>query len=419
MAPVTPSSRPVYKGIAAAAMITAPLVGFPQPGNTAAENAPTIRELLLKIEQRDALIDDLQRRVQNLERQVHAPGAPRPPAPPPSAAAPPGPAPAGSPPPPTAAAPETTPPPPRQPATAPQTKTAKTAPGQFEVDEEAAQRALERTLVITGALLLPYGQMEVQPGFTYVHAENDFPSLLSTSRGLIVASSSTRADIIGGNIFMRLGLPLDSQLEFNVPYQSRDQDINLDEGGRVLSHRDATGTGFGDVRVGLAKTVLREKRWWPDVIARLTWDSDTGQTDDGIRLGSGFDELQGSLTVTKRQDPLVFIGSVSYQSAFEKNNIRPGDDLGFTLGVVLAASPETSLRVVLNQVFVDNVEVGGSAIRGTDQVIGTLNFGASSIIGRGILLDFTTGIGLTRNAPDYSVGASFAMRYDLPFLPRL
>jgi hypothetical protein len=147
----------------------------------------------------------------------------------------------------------------------------------------------------------------------------------------------------------------------------------------------------------------------------VTWDTDSGETsDDGFSLGGGFTELQGSLTMTKRQDPLVFIGSVSYRITFEKHNINRSDQLGFSVGALLAASPETSLRIVLNQTFVNELEVGDRAISGSDQVIGTLNFGASSIIGRGKFLDLTAGMGLTDEAPDYSIGISVSIRFDVP-----
>jgi hypothetical protein len=395
MAPVTRIARPArFRPVPPAALIAA-LFAAPLP--PAAAEAPTTRQLLEKIEQRDALIDDLQRRVRELEnRAAKAAPAPTPP---------------------SAAAPNTASPPPG-PAPAARPKTA-AAPGQFEVDEEAAQRALERTLVITGALLLPYGQFEAQPGFLYTRSQNDFPALVRAGNGAVAAAVDSRADAIGGNVFMRLGLPLDSQLEFYVPYQSIDREVVVRQGGTVLSDDDNRGTGFGDIRLGLAKTLLREKHWWPDVIARFTWDSDTGQTLSRVALGSGFDELQGSITLTKRQDPLVFIGSVAYQSAFEKRDIRPGDVLSFSLGAVLAASPETSLRVVLSQNFIDRVEVNGNALKGTDRVNSTLNFGASSILGRGLFLDFTAGIGLTKDSPDYTVGVSLAKRFDLPFLPAL
>jgi hypothetical protein len=416
MAPVTRSLRPVRHPVFLAPLIAAAtFAALPPLAAAATGDTPSTRELLRKIEQRDALIEDLQKRVQQLEKQA----APKAPAPPPAAAAPPPggpPAPAGSPPAKAAAAPAGAPP--GQPP-APGQKAAKAGPGQFEVDEEAAQRALERTLVITGALLLPYGQLEVQPGFNYVRQQVDFPALANTSTGTSVVSVSSRSDIIGGSAFIRLGLPFDSQLELYVPYQSIDRQTLVEQAGDVANFDSTKGTGFGDVRLGLAKTLLAEKHWWPDVIARVTWDSDSGQTPNSVVQGTGYSELQGSITVTKRQDPLVFLGNVSYESAFEKDNIRPGDVLGFSLGAVLAASPETSLRVILNQNFIDDVEVNGRGIKGSDRVSSTLNFGASSIVGRAKFLDFTAGIGLTKDSPDYTVGVSFAMRFDLPFLPAL
>ena len=161
--------------------------------------------------------------------------------------------------------------------------------------------------------------------------------------------------------------------------------------------------------------MLRERNGWPNLIGRVTWDTDLGETsDDGFALGGGFNELQGSLTMIKRQDPLVFIGSASYGTTFEKDDINPGDQLGFSVGALLAASPETSLSVILNQTFVNELEVGDRALRGSDAVIGTLSFGASSIIGRGKFLGLSAGIGLTEGAPEYSVGIFLAARFALP-----
>ncbi len=187
--------------------------------------------------------------------------------------------------------------------------------------------------------------------------------------------------------------------------------VGFDARAETESH----GSGFGDLRFGLAKGLLRERNWWPDLIGRVTWDTDSGATfDDGVSLGGGFNELQGSLTMIKRQDPLAFIGTASYGTTLEKDDINPGDTLGFSVGALLAASPETSLRVILNQTFVDELEVGDGATSGSDQVFGTMDFGVSSIIGRGKFLDLTAGMGLTDEAPDYSVGISLAVRFDIP-----
>ncbi|HZC00943.1 MAG TPA: hypothetical protein VE844_06155, partial [Gammaproteobacteria bacterium] len=231
----------------------------------------------------------------------------------------------------------------------------------------------------------------------------------------LIASQEVHGNTFNGNLFLRFGLPFDSQLELGIPYLYIDRGVVTEVDFSARAERDDHGSGFGDLRFGLAKGLLRGRNGWPNLIGRVTWDTDLGETsDDGFSLGGGFNELQGSLTMIKRQDPLVFIGGASYGTTFEKEGINPGDTVGFLVGALLGASPETSLRIVLNQTFVNEQEVGDRALRGSDAVIGTLSFGASSIIGRGKFLSLSAGIGLTDEAPDYSVGISLAVRFDIP-----
>jgi hypothetical protein len=166
----------------------------------------------------------------------------------------------------------------------------------------------------------------------------------------------------------------------------------------------------------VAKTLLQENGgWWPDLVARLTWDIDTGKTSDNdVLLGGGFNRLQGTLNAVKRQDPLAFIGAVSYGTTFENHDVKPGDELGVNIGTVLAASPSTSLRLGLGQRFVDNTRVDGEGIDGSDRVVGTATFGASVILGHGVLLDVAADIGLTDDAPDYALRTSLPIRFNLP-----
>ncbi|MEE9425276.1 MAG: LysM peptidoglycan-binding domain-containing protein [Methylococcales bacterium] len=292
------------------------------------------------------------------------------------------------------------------------------APGQFEVDEEAAERALERTLVQEGALLLLYGQIEFQPSFTYTRSENDQAIFVNTideegnESDDLITKRKVRRDILNTSFAVRAGLPFDSQLELSIPYQyvdgSRISELPADV---IRNEEKNSDSGQGDIRVGLAKTLLREDGWWPDIIGRVTWDSATGEDDIG-GLSNGFHEAIGSLTFIKRQDPLVFIGSAGYQKVFEKDDFKSGDQLDFSIGVVLAASPETSLSFFLNQSFVNESETGNRKIQGSDQHLGTLSIGASSIIGRGIFVNLSTDIGLTDDASDYSVGLSMTKRFN-------
>jgi hypothetical protein len=378
--------------------------GFAQ--QPASEPQPTMQDLMRQLQERDSLILDLRRRVEALERQTARTADPAQPGRQPAA-----------PPAPAALSAEQKAPTPTAPAAARASGAAAAAPGQFEVDEEAAERALERALVVTGALLLPVGQADIQASLAYIRSEQDAPGVFLAPEGQLIASQQVRRDTFSSALFMRFGLPFESQLEVGIPYRYVDQQVVTTVGFGARAETESHGSGFGDVSLGLAKGLLHERRWWPDLIGRVTWDTDSGKRSDGnVALGGGFNELQGSLTMTKRQDPLVFLGSASYATTFEEDDVKPGDALGFSVGALLAASPETSLRVILNQTFVNELQIADRNISGSDQVIGTLSLGASSIIGRGKFLDITAGVGLTDAAPDYSIGASLSIRFDVPVL---
>lgn len=389
----------------------------------------TVKELAKQLQERDAVIADLQARVQALEQRnaqqtasgtssavaatesnVITPVEPVAPAQRP-AGQPTGGASEGSRPSvasPTA--PASTAPRAQEAAPAESARTARTAPGEFEVDEQAAERALERTLVATGAALLPAGLAEIQPGFTYVRSERELRSFFRADTENVTVYEKLKSDRFIGDLLLRFGLPFDAQLDVALPYEHRRLEtltqVNLTP--PVMTSVD--DSGFGDLRLGLFKSLLRAKSWWPDVVARVTWDTNTGDK----RITGGFHELGGGLTLSKKQDPLVFIGSLSYATTLENDDVRPGDALGFAIGAILAASPETSLRAVLSQTFIGKAKVRGISLSGTDRTSGVMSFGASAILGRGLFLDFTAGVGLTPDAPDYTVGLTFSKRFDFP-----
>jgi hypothetical protein len=288
-------------------------------------------------------------------------------------------------------------------------------PGRVEIDEEAVASALERALIQEGALLLPAGTIQVQPSFTFTRREPNRLNFEVQDGEQVVSVSQIRQDIFAAGIGLRAGLPLDSQLALDVPYRYQETDI-VTGGFTELSEEQQNAAGFGDVRLALSKGVLRERDWWPDLIARVAWDTDSGQTDHGVSLGSGFDEVTAGIRASKSQDPLVFVAGLSYTYAFEDSGVQPGDAVDLELGTVLAVSPETSLRFFLNQSFIGNTEVAGSEVPGSDRTVGLFRIGAALTVTAKTLLDIELGIGLSDGAPDYVLGASVPMIFDLPLL---
>ncbi len=49
---------------------------------------------------------------------------------------------------------------------------------------------------------------------------------------------------------------------------------------------------------------------------------------------------------------------------------------------------------------------------GSDIMSVSLSLGASTLVSRGVLLNLTTGIGISENAPDYSIGLSASLQTD-------
>jgi hypothetical protein len=366
--------------------------------------APTIEQLQRQLEQRDAAISDLLRRVEELERRVPATApSPRSPARPAAVEAP-------------------------EPPAAPEPEVraegeerdegqevAGAAPGAFEVDEEAADRALERTLVQAGALLLPFGTLEVEPRFGYTRRQDDAPVILTQDGMQFLVEEEVRRDDVEAGVTFRLGLPLDSQLTVDLPYSY--ERVSTADRARFAGLRERTDSAVGldDVTLIFSKTLLREDGPLPNLFGNLIWDTDTGDNERRLEFGTGFHELGASLTATKRVDPLVYVGSLSYLHALEDDDLQPGDQLGLSMGAVLAVSPDSSLRFFLDQTFAQEFEVRGGEVPGTDRVFSSLRIGLSSVLSPRILLDVEASAGLTEDAPDYALRVSLPVRFDLPF----
>lgn len=299
------------------------------------------------------------------------------------------------------------------PAVRPVAPPPKGAAGTFDVDEEAAQRALERTLTQSGALLLPARMVTVTPSLAYTRretTETPIPATITAGGVTFPALVNTRnrRNEVTGRLGLKVGLPFESQLELDLPYTHVNQSVVTDFNGES----SASGNGSGDLTLGLAKTLLREHGWRPDLIGRLIYGAGTGKLQDGpVFLGGGFRQAQVELVALKRQDPLAFVGSVYYNRPFEKDQLRPGDAFGFSVASLLAASPATSLQMGFSQTFRKETEEGGIKRPGSKSASGLFSIGASSILARDIMLNTQLGIGLGNDAPKYTFVISLPITF--------
>jgi hypothetical protein len=286
--------------------------------------------------------------------------------------------------------------------------------GKLEIDEQAAQRALERTLIQGGALLLPAWRTQFAPSLAYSLNQADFPVVVADGDEQLLGSNEAERNTILANLDMRIGLPFESQLELGIPYTWVDEELKTSiQGISIGQNSRQSGQGLGSLQIGLAKTFIRESGWRPDIVGRVTWDTGSGdRTDNNVFIGGGFKSLSGSLNFTKRSDPLVFFGSVNYRTFYEDDGIEPGDQFTLSFGTALAVSPTASLFATLTNQFIDDTKFGNQQIGGNDVTAISLGLGASAVVSRGVLFNLTTGIGLSENAPDYSIVLSASIQTD-------
>ncbi len=291
-----------------------------------------------------------------------------------------------------------------------------TRPGTLQVDELTAQRALERGLVNEGNLLLGAGQMELVPNFSYQRFEFGGATAVQVGPDTFVGNIDTERDTLDVGLLFRHGLPWEAQFEASVPYRFVNSEGTTTVNGSIVSSPDRNGSGFGDLRLGLAKTLLNEVEGWPNLIGRITWDTSTGKKrDDDLALGFGFDEVEVSLTALTSRDPMVFFGTFAYQNTFEEDDIEPGDAYKLNLGTAVAVSPENSLTFSLSQSYYEELQLNGQNIEGSDRLASSFDVGLSTIIGPRTLLQLSVSIGLTEAASDYGFQISLPIRLDSPF----
>ena len=278
------------------------------------------------------------------------------------------------------------------------------APGAVVVEEGDAERALERSLTAVGALLLPAGVLEIEPGLAYTRYENNTPGFTTIGTDVFVSETEVNTNVYTASLQLRWGIPWQSQLEISKNYRKIENEAVSNINFVPATSNSKTRSEQGDLRIGLATTLLHEDLSLPDLVGRITWDSDS-EGDDS------FEELQISFTAIKRQDPVTFLGGLAYRKTFEKNDIEPGTVASMSLGSLLALNPETSMRFIFSASSQGETRRDGVELEGSNRFAASFITGGSSLLARGILLNLSLGIGLTDDAEDFSVALSLPIRF--------
>lgn len=248
-------------------------------------------------------------------------------------------------------------------------------------------------------------------------------------------------DVIG-----RYGLTDRLSMDFDVPFIYRNSNfISGGAGGSAstLSEASLTATALGDVSVGIYYQFVRESADRPDVVGSLRVRAPTGKSPFGIKLipadpnndnlnigehlpsGNGVWAITAGLSVLKTFDPVVLFANASYTYNIKRSvsdissvqgqvtpaDVKLGDTVGFGGGLALALNDRTSMSLAFNAAFSDSTDVttGGftQTVVGSRSNVGTMTFGFNHVLTKGLSVSASVGVGLTPDAPNYTVALRF------------
>ena len=248
---------------------------------------------------------------------------------------------------------------------------------------------------------------------------------------------------------MAYGVTNRFEVEGRIPYLHRsDSAVGREylEGDQFTARVfNGSGSGFGDAEVTARYQLNDGGPDTPYFVGSLRYKSRTGRDpyegvfstaipgfrdepmQEKLPTGSGFNGLQAGLTVLYPSDPVVLFGGVNYLYSFPRKNvsirldngtttnlgkISPGGIFGFNMGIGLGLNEKMSLSFGYDQASVAPTRTNGrTAAAAVRLQLGTMLIGLSYRLTPASSLNFTLGVGVTRDAPDLTL----ALRYPMSF----
>lgn len=305
----------------------------------------------------------------------------------------------------------------------------------LEKEGERYTQAERDVLERQGGVLLPPGQLVIEPGFEYTTLSSDKLQVsgFSLIPALIIGRfelSHIKRDIYTPYVSVRFGAASWLEAAVDIPYFIRNDRYTFTEGtdpdtnGQIDRQEDIDGNGIGDIQFGLNGHFLREDGWIPDTLLRVIATAPTGNDPfevdptQEVAVGSGSWSVSPGFTVVKTVDPAVVFASGSYSFNFARDvddigRYDPGDSWEYNLGLALALNERMALSLSLQDRIFEKSSINGEDILRTDANSGTFFVGLSYAVSQTLSSNISLGIGITEDAPDFSL--EVRLPYRVPF----
>jgi opacity protein-like surface antigen len=302
---------------------------------------------------------------------------------------------------------------------------------------QAERDILERE----GGVLVPPGQLVIESGFQYTQAARD--KLQVSGFSLIPAIIIGRFELsnIQRNAYapflsLRYGVADWLEVAAEIPYYMRTDRYTFTEGTDPDTNRlrerqvDIDGSGIGDITFGFNTQVAHDTGGWiPDTLVRFLAQAPTGRSpfdlpvaasleDTELAFGQGTWGFAPGFTLAKTVDPVVVYIGGGYTWNLSENisgigTYDPGDAWQYNLGFTLALNERMAMNLSLSDRIISKTKIAGQSILRTDANAATLFAGLTYSLTRELAMNFSVGVGITKDAPDFQLEMRLPFR--LPY----
>jgi excisionase family DNA binding protein len=257
------------------------------------------------------------------------------------------------------------------------------APGGDAPIGEAPQERTAESIFLRGQkVLLAPGEVTMDFGLFFSRNDNQTLAAAGSGIGFATIEQQTATAFILG----RVGVLDETELFASTTYRNENNDVFLFNNKISGSSR----TEFGDVRLGVRHTFLKEGPGRPNLIATLDGRIPTGDTSYAIG---------GGLALTKSIDPVVLFANANYRYTFSEDfaditRLEPEDRFDISLGYALSLNDTLTISTSVSGVFSSETNFGNVTLRQQDTY--SLSFGLTSWLAEGLYIEPTVSPGWPR-----------------------
>lgn len=262
--------------------------------------------------------------------------------------------------------------------------------------------------------------------------------------------TQTKAQLWTLNMGGTYGVSPNLSLTFNVPWvyrTSRFIAAGQQFAANQSSQADVSSASVGDVSLGANYRFVQQHGNWPDLIGTFTVTAPTGTSPFGIatvqpnsnntnlqvptRLptGNGLWSVAVGASVLKTVDPVVMYANLGYlyyvPRSFgvidpltfnEPGTVKLGSGIQLGAGFALVVNDRTSVSTGFQSLITRDTQIkaagqGYQTIPGSAENATSLNFGLNYVLSKHLTLSGSLAVGITPDAPNYTIGISFPYRF--------